>query len=85
MSSLRWSSGSPSSLTYPPSGIAETRRSVSPHLKPASRGPKPKEKMKTRIPNAFAVMKCPNSWKKIMSPSTATKAAVFVRMSMVRF
>ena len=55
------------------------RQSVSPHLKPTRRRPKPKEKMKTRMPKALAVMKWPNSWKKIMRPSTTMNAAVFCR------
>ena len=45
VSSLSRSSCSPSSFTYPPSGMSETRQSVSPHLKPKRRRPKPKEKM----------------------------------------
>ena len=39
---------------------------MSPHLKPARRLPKPKEKTKTRMPNALAVIRCPNSCTKMM-------------------
>src|SRR5258708_25909603 len=38
--------------------------------------------MKTRIPKAFAVMKCPNSWTKMMTPSTTMKAPTVCRKPM---
>src|SRR5262245_18926676 len=39
--------------------------------------------MKTRIPKTLAVMKWPNSWKKIIKPSTSTNAKALVSSSIV--
>src|SRR5258708_2692685 len=63
--------------------MAETRQSVSPHWKPKRRLPKPNEKMNTLIPNALAVIRCPNSCTKMMIPRTKTKARDVIRKCMV--
>jgi hypothetical protein len=41
--------------------------------------PNPSEKVKTRIPKALAISRCPASWTKMMTPRAKTKAAVLLR------
>src|SRR5205085_7959953 len=43
------------------------RYSVSPHMKPASRGPNPMEKRTALTPSHFPTSRCPSSWKKTIT------------------
>ena len=65
-----------SGLTKPPRGIALITQSV-PFLsvKRAMRGPKPTEKVSTRMPNARMARKCPHSWKATMTTMVTIKAS----------
>jgi hypothetical protein len=63
------SSTIPEILTYPPSGIAPSRYSVSPMVFPNTRGGNPIENCSTRIRKSLAARKWPSSWTKISSPS----------------
>jgi hypothetical protein len=66
----------PASLTYPPSGMADTRKSVSPRLNPNSRGPSPMENRVTCMSNARAARKCPSSCTRIRTPRTPIVARI---------
>ena len=55
-------------FTKPPSGIAPIPYSVSPRLMLTIFGGKNRKKRSTRIPTAFAAVKCPTSWRMISEP-----------------
>src|SRR5512143_3635192 len=72
---------SPAIFTYPPSGSAEIRYSVSPRCTPNRRGPKRIEKRSTFTRSAFATRKCPSSWTKMSPPRRRTIAPILNRRS----
>src|ERR1035437_5660386 len=67
---------SPKIFTNPPKGRALMEYSVSPIFLLNNLGGKPKPNSSTRMPNLFAVKKCPNSWTRTSTKSMMIKIII---------
>jgi hypothetical protein len=59
------------------------RYSVSPRVVDHRLLPKPSEKVSTLTPNAFATMRWPHSWTKMMTPRAKAKDRMLIRISVM--